>query len=235
MWQALLDDFINDGARIGNGHTQKLNETAIWCTSCGAFEGPYGASTKGTFANDCRGNPRTWAGPLRRKQLERLRQGIHPTWDIPLGPEVTCKSGAGSADHMRLTTEQVARRRAWDKATKRKATRKRCRGRVPTRTTVDDGFFTEALSRFDGRNPIYATDNELTKLRGQKSSLAHVDADIEQLEETAKESNGELFLLPSSTLDNVGDDLLDLRIIAGKLVNPFAGETSESCKREGDD
>ena len=33
-----------------------------------------------------------------------------------------------------------------------------------------------------------------------------------------------LFLLPSKTLDNTSGDLLDLRIINGKQVNPFAGD-----------
>ena len=121
IWQALLNDFIHVGAQVGKGHVQKITEAAIWCTSCGAFESPHGASTKATFANVCKGNPRKWAGPSRCKQLERLRQGIHPTIDIPLGPEITCKSDACKTDHAKLTTEQMARRRAWDKATRRKA------------------------------------------------------------------------------------------------------------------
>ena len=147
--------------RSGKATFRKSNEAAIWCTSCGAFESPHGASTKATFDNACKGNPRKWAGPSRCKQLERLRQGIHPTIDIPLGPEITCKSDACNADHTKLTTEQMARRRAWDKATRRKTVSTKGKDRAPSRTTVDDDFFAEALVRADERNPIFTSEDEL--------------------------------------------------------------------------
>ena len=54
--------------------------------------------------------------------------------------------------------------------------------------------------------------------------MTHVDRDIEQLEGPAKKSRSELFLLPSSTLDNTSSDLLDLRVIEGRLANPFVVE-----------
>ena len=172
----------------------------------------------------CKGNPRKWAGPSRCKQLERLRQGVHPTIDIPLGPEITCKSDACNADHTKLTTEQMARRRAWDKATRRKTVRTKGKGRAPIEDDGGDDFYAEALVRADERNPIYTSEDELTRRRCLKSDLAHVDWDIEQLEGPAKKSRSELFLLPSSTLDNTSSDLLDLRVIEGKLVNPFVAK-----------
>ena len=89
---------------------------------------------------------------------------------------------------------------------------------------MDDDFFAEALVRADERNPIFTSEDELSRQRCVKSDLAHVDWDIEQLEGPAKKSRSEFFLLPSSTLDNTSSDLLDLRIIEGKLVNPFAAE-----------
>ena len=80
--------------------------------------------------------------------------------------------------------------------------------------------------RADERNPIFTSEDELSRQRCLKSDLAHVDWDIEQLEGPAKKSRSEFFLLPSSTLDNTSSDLLDVRVIEGKLVSPFVGQDS---------
>ena len=50
IWQSTLNEFITLGALVGRGHTQKMNQTALWCTSCGAFEGPFGSSAKAPLA-----------------------------------------------------------------------------------------------------------------------------------------------------------------------------------------
>ena len=62
------------------------------------------------------------------------------------------------------------------------------------------------------------------------TDLSHVDADIAELERPCTTLKNDLFLLRSSSLDNASTELLDLRVVDGRLVNPFVDSAgSESC------
>ena len=175
---------------------RKSMKTAIWCTSCGAYEGPHGSSTKATFAKSCKGNPRWWAGPARQKQLERFRQGMHPTLDIPLGPEVSCSSLASTSERANLDDEQTSRRRAWVKAEAMNKTKSSIGKNRPTKAKVGDDFYTVAYDRAERRDPIRTSENELAAQRRFATNLDHVDRDIAELERPCKIFKSNLFLLP---------------------------------------
>ena len=169
-----------------------MNQTALWCTSCGAFDGPFGSSSKAPLAQRCKGNPRWWAGPSRCKQLERLRQGTHPTVDIPLGPEMSCSNLASANVRENLDDEQTARRRAWIKAEARKKTKSGIGKNRPTKAKVGDDFFTVALDRAQQRDPIRTTENEMVVQHRVATNLDHVDRDIAELERPHKKSKSDL-------------------------------------------
>ena len=56
-----------------------------------------------------------------------------------------------------------------------------------------DDFYNVALDRAEERNPIYTTNDELAQSRRAKSSLAHVDLNIEQLENPLKDFGANFF------------------------------------------